>query len=76
MSIRFRLTLLYSTILALTLIIFGVALYSIQAKDTINSLKLDLQVSSEKFPKQFSGMTANTRHGIIRITRFQPTASF
>ena len=49
MSIRFRLTLLYSTILALTLIIFGVALYSIQAKDTLNSLEHDLLMSSEKF---------------------------
>ena len=49
MSIRFRLTLLYSTILALTLLIFGVALYSIQSRDTLNSLELDLQMSSEKF---------------------------
>jgi len=48
MSIRFRLTLLYSTILALTLIVFGVVLYSIQAQDTLNSLKRDLILSSEK----------------------------
>jgi signal transduction histidine kinase len=48
MSIRFRLTLLYSTILTLTLIIFGVALYSIQAQDTLNALKLDLSLSSDK----------------------------
>lgn len=48
MSIRLRLTLLYSTILALTLIVFGVALYSIQAQDTLNSLKRDLSLSSEK----------------------------
>lgn len=48
MSIRLRLTLLYSAILALTLIIFGVALYSIQARETINSLKKDLIISSEK----------------------------
>jgi two-component system OmpR family sensor kinase len=48
MSIRLRLTLLYSTILALTLIIFGTALYSIQAQDTLNSLKHDLIVSSER----------------------------
>ncbi|MBN1147181.1 MAG: HAMP domain-containing histidine kinase [Anaerolineales bacterium] len=48
MSIRFRLTLLYSTILALTLLVFGVALYSIQARDTLNSLEHDLLMSSEK----------------------------
>lgn len=49
MSIRFRLTLLYSTILTLTLIIFGVALYSIQAQGTLNSLKQDLFKSSDKY---------------------------
>ena len=48
MSIRLRLTLLYSAILALTLIIFGVALYSIQAQDTLNALKRDLVLSSDK----------------------------
>lgn len=48
MSIRFRLTLLYTAILALTLIIFGVALYSIQAQDTLSSIKRDLLASSEK----------------------------
>jgi two-component system OmpR family sensor kinase len=48
MSIRFRLTLLYSAILSLTLIVFGVALYSIQAKETLDSLKHDLIMSSEK----------------------------
>jgi two-component system OmpR family sensor kinase len=41
-------TLLYSTILTLTLIVFGVALYSIQAQDTLNSLKRDLSQSSQK----------------------------
>ena len=49
MSIRFRLTLLYSAILTLTLIIFGVALYSIQAQGTLNSLKQDLFQSSDKY---------------------------
>ncbi len=48
MSIRLRLTLLYSTILALTLFIFGLALYSIQARDTLNALKQDLLMSSER----------------------------
>lgn len=48
MSIRLRLTLLYSAILTLTLLIFGVALYSIQAQDTLTALKRDLVLSSEK----------------------------
>jgi two-component system OmpR family sensor kinase len=45
MSFRLRLTLLYSGILALTLLIFGAALYTIQARNTLNSLKSDLSVS-------------------------------
>ncbi len=48
MSIRFRLTLLYSAILTLTLLIFGVALYSIQSQDTLNALKRDLYKSSDR----------------------------
>lgn len=47
MSIRLRLTLIYSTILALTLIIFGAALYIIQARDTLDALKSDLRRSGE-----------------------------
>ena len=46
MSIRLRFTLLYSTILALTLVIFGVALYTIQAQNTLNALKRDLSASA------------------------------
>jgi signal transduction histidine kinase len=48
MSIRLRLTLLYSIILTLTLLIFGVALYSIQAQDTLNALRQDLIFGSER----------------------------
>lgn len=47
MSIRFRFTLLYNTILALTLAIFGAALYSVQAGVTYDALKKDLVHSSE-----------------------------
>jgi signal transduction histidine kinase len=35
--------------LLLTLVIFGVALYSIQAQDTLNALKQDLVLGSERF---------------------------
>ena len=45
MSIRLRLTLLYSAILALTLIVFGTALYTIQAQETMNSLQANLTQS-------------------------------
>jgi two-component system OmpR family sensor kinase len=48
MSIRLRLTLAYSSILALTLIIFGVALYTVQSRDTLNALKQDLVRSSDR----------------------------
>ena len=49
MTIRLRLTLLYSLILALTLIVFGISLYTFQSQDTLNSLKQDLIVKSNKF---------------------------
>ena len=49
MTIRARLTLVYSSILGVTLVIFGLALYSIQARDTLDSLKQDLYQSSDKF---------------------------
>ncbi|MBP1693851.1 MAG: sensor protein CutS [Chloroflexi bacterium] len=48
MSIRLRLTLLYSTILALTLILFGLALYFVQAQWTLNWLKNDLSMNGDR----------------------------
>ena len=42
MSIRLRFTLLYSAILAVTLVVLGVVLYSIQAQTTLDTLKGDL----------------------------------
>jgi signal transduction histidine kinase len=47
MSIRLRLTLLYSAILALTLFVFGIALYTIQSQSTLNSLKRDITMTSD-----------------------------
>jgi signal transduction histidine kinase len=47
MSIRLRFTLLYNAILALTLAVFGLSLYSIQAGTTLEALKKDLIRSSE-----------------------------
>jgi two-component system OmpR family sensor kinase len=46
MSIRLRFTLLYSAILAVTLVLLGTVLYSIQAQTTLNTLKSDLLRSS------------------------------
>ena len=48
MSIRLKLTLIYSAILTLTLVIFGVALYTIQSQDTLNALEEDLIMSSQR----------------------------
>jgi hypothetical protein len=73
MSIRFRLTLLYSTILALTLLIFGLALYSIQARDTLNALKQDLILSSERLVEGRGGtitIESELGTGSIVTTRY------
>ena len=48
MSIRLRFTLLYTLILAVTLTLFGFALYAIQTRDTINALKLELSQGANK----------------------------
>ena len=48
MSIRLRFTLLYTLILAVTLIIFGVVLYFIQSTDTLSSIKQDLTLSANR----------------------------
>ncbi len=47
MSIRLRFTLLYNAILALTLAIFGISLYSIQANSTLEAIKKELVRSSD-----------------------------
>lgn len=48
MSIRLRLTLQYSAILGLTLIVFGLALYTVQNRYTLDALKRDLTRSGER----------------------------
>lgn len=48
MSIRLRFTLLYTLILAVTLTIFGFALYFIQSTDTLRSIKQDLTLSANR----------------------------
>ena len=51
MSIRLRLTLLYSTILAVTLITFSMLLYVTQARATYDSIRSDLQRQAERFSR-------------------------
>jgi signal transduction histidine kinase len=48
MSIRLRLTLLYSAILALTLVAFSAILYAIQAQYTLSVLRRDLAQSAQR----------------------------
>ena len=48
MSIRLRLTLLYSTILALTLIIFSTVLYVAQSQYTLDIVERDLEKTAEQ----------------------------
>jgi two-component system, OmpR family, sensor kinase len=47
MSIRLRLTLLYSSILALTLILFSGVLYAVQARSSMGIIAQDLRQSAE-----------------------------
>jgi two-component system OmpR family sensor kinase len=47
MSIRMRMTLLYSAILALTLVMFSTVLYTIQGQYTLNMVKRDLSSSTQ-----------------------------
>ncbi len=49
MSIRLRLTLLYSAILALTLLAFSTALYAAQARLTYDSIKSNLARQGDAF---------------------------
>ncbi len=48
MSIRLRFTLIYTLILAITLVLFGSALYVIQARDTYNSIQQDLRQGANR----------------------------
>lgn len=48
MSIRLRMTLLYSTILALTLIVFSTTLYTIQSQQTLSTLMEDLVLNAQR----------------------------
>lgn len=68
MSIRFRFTLLYNAILALMLAIFGISLYSIQARTTYDALKQDLMHNSERLVES----VLKTVNDPGRDPKFQP----
>jgi signal transduction histidine kinase len=72
MSIRLRLTLLYSTILAATLIVFGIALYTIQDQYTLNSLKRDLSLSGDNLSRAISWRYLHPDPGELRLQRPPP----
>jgi signal transduction histidine kinase len=69
MSIRLRFTLLYTLILALTLTIFGAALYGFQARDTLSSLQQDLQQGAGKLA---DAALKNESHTAPRDTQDAP----
>lgn len=78
MSIRLRFTLLYSVILALTLAVFGIALYTIQARTTMNALKQDLMRSSEALGNSLAraSLALLAPNAIIPPRDFQPPTPF
>ena len=54
MSIRLRLTLLYSAILAVTLIAFSTVLYAIQARNTLSIVQQDLVANARRVAEMIS----------------------
>lgn len=65
MSIRMRFTLVFNAIVLLTLTVFGVALYTVQARYTLDSLKEDLV--------QSSSMVARS---VLRMLQFPQSLEF
>jgi two-component system, OmpR family, sensor kinase len=74
MSIRLRFTLLYNAILALTLAIFGIALYSIQARVTLDSLKKDVVHSSQSVGSAVLKSIADPNSTGIQFPDTRPSA--
>jgi two-component system, OmpR family, sensor kinase len=64
MSIRLRFTLLYNAILAVTLTVFGVALYSIQSNSTLEAIKKELMRSSDTLGISVLRTVTGTKTGI------------
>ena len=60
MSIRLRLSFIYTAILAVTLVIFGIALYTVQARYTIDALKQDLSRSGNNLAQSILWMQTHS----------------
>jgi signal transduction histidine kinase len=65
MSIRLRFTLLYNAILAVTLAVFGIALYSIQATSTLDAIKKELTRSSDTLGVSVLRTATGLKNGAI-----------
>lgn len=74
MSIRLRFTLIYTLILALTLILFGAALYAFQARDTYNSIQQDLRLGANKLAE--GALKADTHPGPPDTGQARPPIPF
>jgi two-component system OmpR family sensor kinase len=73
MSIRLRLTLLYSAILALTLTVLSVALYVTQARYTLGSHKRDLELQARRITLWVArAVVLPERRGMRREGPFPP----
>lgn len=75
MSIRLRFTLLYNAILAATLILFGVTLYSIQAQVTLNAIKKDISSSSQSLQNSVLQAVSSLNTESTPSSETQPPAS-
>ncbi len=64
MSIRLRLTLLYTAILALTLVVFSVALYFTLAQVTLNELKFALKNERERLTVNEFFLVTETKYRV------------
>jgi len=78
MSIRLRLSLLYSAILALTLTAFGAVLYTTQAQNTYRALQQDLSRSAEVLARSLERVQPPPNHADMwqAITPPVPMESF
>ena len=70
MSIRLRFTLLYTLILAVTLTLFGVALYTVQARDTLRSLKSELSQGANKLAE--AALKTDSQHEPLSSDQHEP----
>ncbi|MCU0522728.1 MAG: HAMP domain-containing histidine kinase, partial [Anaerolineae bacterium] len=76
MSIRLRLTLLYSTILALTLIVFSAVLYVTQAQYTLTIIKRDLASNAGQLVLAWARFHSDWRTRVAPVRPFPPDSAY